>query len=341
MLTKCENCRFYVRRDDEFCFNCGKQNPAEITYGNSKLLLNLYPTFESKLFKLIISLFVTFILVYFTANQFVERFPKYNSYILLISLILWILLTFVVISILNPLEFSIPTDSDAPKLPEIKNKNNLISKSETIEKRISELNYRSRKIDAVLDKIKETDSQNLQEVRRKLLSARTIVISQFARYELQKKKIELVRLQNNVSPYLHSLHRLNEFETANGLVTIENTRTEINKLRQNLTNYVAIEFPKKTLPDKENFLAQLAETENSCEKLREALLSRQAVRALQDISPIEENLKLPSAKEIVHAAETFNIQTTLTDFSESFDELEHEYKRLRAEEETSQKLLES
>ena len=202
-------------------------------------------------------------------------------------------------------------------------------------------NIRQQQIDTVLDKIKDTDGQNLQSVRQKLLSAREIVISQFARYELQKQKIELVRLQNRVSPYLHSLHRLNEFESENGLLTIEKTQTEVNKIKQNLTNYVAIEFPERALPEKENFLAQLAETENSCEKLREALLSRQAARALHDISPIEESLKLPSAKEIVHAAETFNIQTTLTDFSESFDELEHEYKRLRAEEEVSQQLLES
>lgn len=106
-------------------------------------------------------------------------------------------------------------------------------------------------------------------------------------------------------------------------------------------SYVAIEFPERALPEKESFLTQLAETESSCEKLREALLSRQAVRALQDISPLQENLKLPSAKEIVHAAESFNIQTTLTDFSESFEELEHEYKRLKTEEEIDQKLLES
>lgn len=35
----------------------------------------------------------------------------------------------------------------------------------------------------------------------------------------------------------------------------------------------------------------------------------------------------------------FNIQTTLTDFSESFEELEREYRRLKTEEELEQKLL--
>ena len=212
-------------------------------------------------------------------------------------------------------------------------------KQSLIEKRISELDKRSQKIDAVLDKIKETDGGNLQEVRQKLLAAREIVISQFARYELQAKKIELVRLQNDVSPYLFALHRLNEFETENGLATIEYSKQEINKIRQNLTNYIAIEFPAGTLPEKLSFLAQLRETEDSCEKLREALLSRQAARALQNISPIEENLKLPNAKEIAHAAETFSIQTNLTDFGDSFEELEREYRRLQTESEVSQSIL--
>ena len=324
MLTKCVNCGFYVRQDDEFCLNCGFTSPSKPEFEK----------FSVKRFALISSvLFVFFtIFVFLIAGQ--DRIDI--IYGLCFGLLLCV--TFGII-ITQAIEIFVITKN--LKSRQTFQPSSLKTKNVIIEKRISELNQRSRNIDKVLDKIKETDSQNLQEVRRKLLSAREIVISQFARYELQKKKIELVRLQNGVSPYLYSLHRLNESESEKGLLAIENTQNEVNKIRQNLTNYVAIEFPKKTLPEKQNFLAQLAETENSCEKLREALLSRQAARALQDISPLEENLKLPNAKEIVHAAETFNIQTTLTDFSESFDELEHEYKRLRAEEETSQKLLES
>lgn len=219
--------------------------------------------------------------------------------------------------------------------------NSLDRRSLLIEKRVSELNNRIKRIDQVLDKIKNNDGRNLQEVRIKLLSAREIVTGQFARYELQKRKIELVRLQNSVSPYLFSIHRLNQFETEDGLTAIEVTKTNLDKIRQNLTSYAAIEFPAQTANEKEHFLSQLAETEDSCEKLREALLSKQAARALRGIAPIEENLKLPSAKDIVHSTETFNLQTTLTDFSESFEELEREYRRVRAESEVSQKLLEN
>ncbi len=157
-------------------------------------------------------------------------------------------------------------------------RNHLKSKYYIIQSRITELNQRGMNIDKVLDKIRSTDSHNLQEVRQKLLAAREIVMSQLARYELQRKKIDLVRLQNGVSPFLFSLHRLSEIESDDGLLTIEDTQVEINKIRQNLTSYVGIEFPKQALPGKENFLAQLAESNESCEKLREALLSRQAAR---------------------------------------------------------------
>ncbi len=340
MLTKCINCGFYLKQTDEFCLNCGIKNPNENLKMKRKHHSYLSKIFRSNNFLVFFSLFLTFIFVYGLADRALEKFLYLGNYIWFSAFILWIVLFFLLFLLFKTFNVS----KTVPHV--IKYKNNLNSKTKIIDKRIAELNNRRHKIDSVLDKFRDTDGENLQKVRQKLLSAHEIVMSQFARYELQRKKIELVRLQNGVSPYLFSLPGLNEFETEDGLVTIENTRTEINKIRHGLNKYISIDnvkmvIPEKPFPEKEIFLTQLAETDNSCEKLREALLSRQAARALQDISPIEENLTLPSAEEIVHTAESFNIQTTLTDFSESFEELEREYKRLKAEEETSQKLLES
>jgi hypothetical protein len=334
MLTKCLNCGFYVRQDDDFCLDCGLKNPTKNPYKNSKIKFYFFRMIQTDVFKLILSFFAAVAIIYPMVDIAQFYFPKFSIFILIFAIFTWALLFFTLIFLVKSFEFRAP-------MPRItKNKDNLKSKDKIIENRVIELNKRQQRIDTILDKIKETDGQNLQEVRHKLLSAREIVINQFARYELQKQKIELVRLQNSVAPYLFALHRLNEFETENGLAAIETTKTEVNKIRQNLTNYVAIEFPAHTLNEKENFLSQLTETENSCEKLREALLSKQAACALQGISPIEENLKLPSAKEIIHSVETFNVETVLTDFSESFEELEREYRRVRAENEVGQKLFE-
>ena len=333
MLTKCVNCGFYVRQADEYCLNCGKKYPTKSSYEPSNTEIFFYQIAQSKIFKVLLSLITTFLFVYYFANKTTINNPKFINFIWLAALLIWVLLFFIFFIFLSDWNFP----NSIPRI--IKNTNNLISKHKIIEKRISELNRRTQNIDTVLDKFKETESENLQAVRRKLLSAREIVMSQFARYELQRQKIELVRLQNGVSPYLFALHRLNEFDTENGLVTIENTNAEIVKIRQDLTRYDAYEAPPKTLPEKQNFLEQLNETEMSCKKLREALLSKQATRALQEISPITENIKLPSIHEITHTAETFNIQTTLTDFSESFEELEREYRRVQVESEISQNLL--
>jgi len=333
MLTKCVNCGFYIKQDDEFCLNCGIVNPNENLKKKRTSHGRLKKIFRSDIFLIIFSLFLAFAFVYLAVDRSIESFPYLQNYIWFLAFLLWLGSFFVLFLLIK-------TQSLNNKIPHvIKHKNSLISKTKIIDQRMAELSRRGQKIDAVLDRIKDTDGQSLQDVRRKLLSAREIVMSQLARYELQKQKIELLRLQNTVSPYLFRLHRLNEFDTENGLVTIENTTGEINKIRQNLTNYLAIDFPEKALSEKESFLSQLAETADSCQKLREALLSRQAARALRDISPVGENLDTTGLKELVRESEVFNIQTTLTDFSESFEELESEYRRIKAEEETEQKLL--
>lgn len=333
MLTKCVNCEFFVRHDDEFCLNCGIKNPSQKRNEKLKRDSLFYIVLQSDIFKLAFSFALTFIFIYFIADFAVVNFIYLRSYILYAAFIVWLVLFLILFLFSRTWNFL----EESKEI--IKNKNNLSSREKTIVRRLSELSSRGEKIDSVLDKIKITDGQNLQEVRRKLLDAREIVISQFARYEIQKRKIELVRLQNGVSPFLFDLQNLNDFETEKGLAVIEEKKFEIEKIRRELTRYDAIEFPARALPEKQNFLGQLDETENSCEKLREGLLARAAMRALKGVRPIEENLQMPPARDLAHAAETFNIQTALTDFSESFDELEREYKRLKLENQISEKIL--
>lgn len=316
MLTNCAYCKFYIRQDDEFCLNCGMSAGGDDT---EKSRINFL------IVSGLISAAAAYLIVDLLGKNRLPDVPFALSFVFVFCILL--IPAFIVY------ELFYNRKSNKKLL------SNLTEKQDIIEKRVNELNRRGQKIDAVLDKIKQTDSRQLQEVRVKLLSAREVVVSQFARYELQKQKIELVRLQNAVSPYLFEMARLNEIEMENGLAAIEQTAREINHIRLNLTRYDAIDFPKRTLPEKENFLSQLAETESSCEKLREALLAKQAAHALAGIHPLEETLNLPNTKDLAHAAETFNLQTALTDFSESFDQLEREYKRLKAEDEVSRKFL--
>jgi hypothetical protein len=309
MLTNCDYCRFYIQQDDEFCLNCGTATRDDSTRSLIKLLIIASP----------VCVAAAYLIVVISENQVPPDSPFIARFILIFC--------FLLMSVVGCFELFYNRRT-TPKLV-----STLYEKQKIIENRVNELNARSQKIDAVLDKIKQTDSPQLQDVRAKLLSARELVASHLARYELQRRKIELVRLQNGISAYLSEMHRLSEIEMENGLKVIERTTGAINHIRQNLTRPGAIDFPKKVLPEKESFLSQLVETEASCRKLREALLASQAMQALRGIEPLQESLHLPNTKDLAHSAETFNAQTTLTDFSESFDELEREYKRLKAEDE--------
>jgi len=333
MLTPCVNCGFYVKQTDEFCLNCGIESPEKEYNLPSPNLLVVAKITKSKplLLLLIVTMWVLSILI-ITGGDF-SAIAYLRDYVILAVIFFGIIFSFLSLFLIN---FWIAKKLRPKRQKRIEN---LTSKQKTIDNRLTELDKRAKTIDRILSEISEHSSLQFKNMRPKLLAAREIVISQFARYEIQKQKIELLRLQNGVSFYLFGLHRLNEYQTENGLVTIETSRAAINQIRQNLTRYDVIDFPENTLPEKQAFLTQLDETEDSCQKLREALLSRQAARALQDISPIAESVKLPSSKELAHESNVFNIQTTLTDFSESFDELEREYKRIKAEEETEQKFL--
>lgn len=318
MLTKCVNCDFFVSESDLICPNCGLSEP-KIKLGKNKHSSGDVNYLYAGIAAFAIACLYGFLFQTALLSDIVAIF--------LILLVIFAIIIFAYSEKQYEKE-SLRRFSDS----------GFLAKKKIIQKRLLELNNRQENIKTVLSKIKLTDSANLQSVRSKLLKAQEIVSSQFARYELQAKKIELVRLQNNLAPYLADWKNLDEFQTENGLVTIENTKQEIEKIKQ---VWATDEFSENVLTEKENFFEQLSETVNSSERLREALLSRQAVRALQSVSTIEENLKLPNADLIVHAAETFNIQTTLTDFSESFDELEREYQRLKAEENINQNLLEN
>ncbi len=302
---------FYVRQNDEFCLNCGcVEMDSNVWKEYARFFRNML--IVSVLFFIVGFLFAT------------------GSFVNLLSLFFISSGAGVICGLGIEHLYYVRMES---KTGEIFVTRTLKFKENTIKKRLTELSKRENNIEIVLNKIGENPSRNLQSVQQKLLSAQEIIGNQFARYQLQKSKIELVRFQNSISPYLEDIHSLNDIQTENGIVSAEQTNDKINLLRQTLDR----DFPVTS--ENEDFLHQLRETSKSCEELREVLLSKQALRALQGVQPTEDIQLNSSTKEISHATETFNIQTTLTDFSQSFEELEREYERLKAENEIGQESL--
>ncbi len=315
MLSKCVQCGFYIRRNDEFCANCG--------YVSSFDNPPLWKKHKFTLLILIASTILLSVIISFISKNWQE------------DIIPIVLISFV-ISLFVAVMFGFNTESKKDtENTERFYRRSLKHKAKTIDKRIEEIINRKNKISSVLYQIGTEPSKNLQPVRGKLLSAQEILETQSARYRLKQEKIKLVRLQNKVLPYLLYLEKLDESVTKEGIFNSDNTIREVGKIRESLSD----NFPKKVENERAEFLKNLDETSQSCEKLWEALLSKQALFALKDVQPINEVGQILHAEELAHATETFNLQAKLTDFSESFDELEAEYKRLTADNEITQKFL--
>lgn len=323
MLTKCVKCRFNIRQTDEFCPNCGLQNPSkenpQLSGYNIPLLMASIGLFSLIIFLIIQSLILS-------KPMSIESFFIVAVLSLSFSFIPSAVFYNLVIKKINEVKV---------RKRKVYNANFLIQKENIVSQRIADLVQRGSGINQILEKIGNSQTQNLQEISQKLLSAQEIINNQFVRYELQKRKIELVRMQNKMLPYLENLEKLKDFQTENGILESENIIREIGEINQKLSK----KFPASFREERQNFLHQLQETSISCGALREVLLSKQALRALQSVQPIETIDNSNHTNEFSHTIETFNIQTTLTDFSESFEQLENEYRRLLADKEVSEKLL--
>jgi phosphatidylserine decarboxylase len=315
MLSKCVQCGFYVRQNDEFCPNCGYVN----SFDNSPL----WKKHKFTLLILIASTILLFVIISLISKNWQEE-------IIPVFFISFVISLFVAVMF----EFNLESKKDFENSERFFRRS-LKHKARTIDKRIEELINRKNKINSVLYQIGTEPSKNLQPVRGKLLSAQKILETQSARYRLKQEKIKLVRLQNKVLSYLLYLEKLDESITKEGIYNSDNTIREVSKIRESLRD----NFPINVESERSDFLKNLDETSQSCEKLWEALLSKQALFALKDVQPTNEIGQILHAEELAHATETFNLQAKLTDFSESFDELEAEYKRLTADDEITQNFL--
>ncbi len=328
MLTKCLNCGFLVQHDDDYCLNCGIDKPTEDTHVPSFVRIILIAS-KMVSFKVLLGLLLSLLILFLIADSDLANVFYLRDGIIIFGLVIGFSLSFTIVPLIRRLiKNNLLQDRN-------KTSDNLTLIKRTIDSRISDLSKRRSQIDVVLNRIQFDDGERLQETRTKLLAARKLVNGQHARYDVQAKKIEMVRLQNSVLPYLENHDGLNEFEVETGLFVIESAKREIWQTREKLSTEYASELPKSAQSEMDSFVRQLNETEESCLKIRETLLSNQARRALEGISTDNEIASVSGANEIARAFETFNIQSTITDFSESFEELEREYMRLRAEKEIS------
>ncbi len=312
MFSKCFNCSFNVRQTEKFCFNCGlehknQESVEEYFYKTAVLsiILAFIPTITVLLFR--------------NPADFV-----------IITFVVSCLISFVILAVIKE-------SLNPPQTPDFQS---LRSKEKVINRRFSELVKRGEEISLVISQIEANPTARLQAVKSKLLSAQEVVSNQAIRYELQTKWIDLVRLQNRISPILEGWQDFNSRQIENALTEIETSIRQTENAKNEILNGANKRLAETDFFEKTVFFEQLNETKNGCEQLRETLLTEKAFRALRGLQTSENGGgKNTLDQSLTHQIETFNIQTTLTDFSEAFDKLETEYQSLKAENEISQNLL--
>ncbi len=213
----------------------------------------------------------------------------------------------------------------------------LQGKNETAQLRIKELSERKDRINYISKKMKATKSENLKSVQEKLSEANEVIDTHIGRYRLQKLKVQLALIQNEMVPFMDRLSELTEREAKDALKICQKAMQNLKNFSKKLRSVDRILLPKH--PEIKEFRSQIKETIDTIGKLEEALLNRKAMIAIQGIKSIEDSFDSSDFGDLAHRIETFTTKSSLIDFSKSFEELESEYKRLRTENEASRKLL--
>lgn len=209
----------------------------------------------------------------------------------------------------------------------------LEEKIQIIGERCRELQRRGDRIAGVLARVENSVSHQLNEVRDKLLKAQENVRGQLALYAVVGAEGELTMRQNLLAPLLFRFEGLNYDELEKGLKEVDFALGRIEFLRDQLAT--AGEFlrsPRYRLPE---IGSRIQESITACRKLREAMIGRQALIALQGVEPTSIRELADGQHAQQELIETFNIQVEITPFDSIFAELELEYHRLMAEDELS------
>lgn len=325
MLNQCIECNFFVSSKEPICPNCGLAKPLQQFFFDETNNRWLRPFLIAIITAPLILLFHFFdrgmalqnFWISFVVFSMCIAFASTVSNFFKDSLFAWLL--------------------DREKKIRLSGEHDyLTAKKRIIENRIDELEQHIGEINSVLEQTDNLQDEQWQSAQEKLLTAREIVTTQLARYFLQSKKIELVRLQNKLTPFLFNTERRSFEQTEKKLQTIKSTTAKIGKIRKELADKSTSDLSSCISAERKDFLAELAETEASGQQLEQELIRRQSFNVVANVSLLAENLEKDlSANNLTRELTAFNIRTKLTDFSTAFDKLEIEYEQLKSKSDIS------
>jgi hypothetical protein len=321
---RAQDCVFNVTAEDEKCPNCGIPDPYRAR-PNPELAITLSSEWAGCY--LIISIIVMSVVVGGIGASLFGRYVSAGPFVIIttaISIAVPVLVFRHLRRKAGLLKDTMPgTYYSSGMSLTLKSSENIIKR------RIEDLKAREQQLSSVMARAKHNTGEQWEKVRKTLEGAVEIVRGQSERYQMKLTEIRLVRWQNRLAPQLYGWEGLNYEQTEARLKALETSRGLGSEIRSKILEY------KKTLgetPDVKELMSRMNATLASYKKVHEGLVARQAVLALQGVSPVREALSpasYPTAGR--REGEVFNAHAAITDFSSSFTELEAEYTRLQSE----------
>ena len=225
-----------------------------------------------------------------------------------------------------------------PELPQFVKKplDSLRHDEELIRKRLADIEGREQHLSETWNQIATQATgeaaERWEKVRRAIDQASGILARQRDLYHVGLWHIALVRWTNALEPLAADWDELTHELCNQRIRQLENLKS---RGEQFLADWDSVDISE--LPEAERCLSRLRNALVACDKLHEALIVQQAALAVRGIAPVEDALSAPlSPLDGLNALDAFNARAALGEFNKAFDELEHEYSRLRSEEELAE-----
>ena len=203
----------------------------------------------------------------------------------------------------------------------------LTASERAINQRFDEMRTRERQIQETLQDIARTatPSQQIIETFQRSLTALHI---QRERYMVKLWEINLIRWYNVLKPLTESVKKMT-YDVCNARV--KNLDTIIAQGADMLRQW---KDGSKLNQAQQRCIARLKKALDTCEQIRQDLLSQKAALAVQGLSPLDEQFQsAPSVLTSLEDLDAFNELPDLGEFTSGFTALETEYFRLKGEEE--------
>ncbi|MCP4405418.1 MAG: hypothetical protein GY801_49970 [bacterium] len=201
-----------------------------------------------------------------------------------------------------------------------------------IERRLGEMRTRKKQIGETLQEIVQTTpatpSQKILETFKSSLTALQI---QRDRYTVKLWEIKLIRWYNTLKPLTEEM----------GSLTYDICDARVKGMTETIANGTEVLQTWENIPDltraHQQCISRLRKALNTCEQVRQNLLSHKAAFAVQGLSPLDEQSQsTPTAIESLKELDAFSILPAIGEFTSGLNALDAEYFRLKGEEEVYQ-----